>query len=190
MLLQRIRKGENSAKKLAEFMAYRREETVVHLSFMTGIRSETPEALRRNLDMVMHMGNIKGIDPNIGWQILFNRRERAKTYPNFIVAFMFIMNFLPRRFQVSRELMYDVIRMSIREPFFDFLYLTEAEESLALIQQLVVYLKTKPKQMVIKDYDRVLDYENGLLTKLILRCRTLAELNSGVLELTGVSIEV
>lgn len=186
MLLQRIRKGEDSAKKLAEFMAYRRDETVVHLSFMTGIRSETPEALRRNLDMVMHMGNIQGIDPNIGWQILFNRRERAKTYPNFIVAFMFTMNFLPRRMEVTPALMRDILRMCIHEPFFDFLHLTEAEENLLLMQQLVVYLKSRPQQKVIRDYDRLLSYEGGMLTKLILKSRSSAELNNGILSLTGV----
>jgi radical SAM superfamily enzyme YgiQ (UPF0313 family) len=185
-LLQRIRKGEDSAKKLSEFMSYRQEETVIHLSFMTGIRGETPEALKRNLDMVMQMGSLKGVDPNIGWQILFNRKERKKTYPNFLVAFMFIMNFLPPRMGVTPALMRDVLRLCIREPFFDFLYLTEARESLSLMQQLVVYLKSRPHQQVIRDYDRFMNYEGGLITKLILKSRTLKELNTSILSLTGV----
>ncbi len=185
-LLQRIRKGENSVKKLAEFMSYRNPETVIHLSFMTGIRGEKPDALKRNLDMVMHMAGIPGVDPNIGWQMIFNRKERAKTYVNFTVAFLFVMNFLPKSVTVSPELMRDILRMSVREPFFDFLYLTEAEEHLTLMQQLVVYLKSRPNQKAIRDYDRVLNYEGGMITKLILKSRTAKELNSGILSMTGV----
>jgi hypothetical protein len=96
------------------------------------------------------------------------------------------MNFLPRRMLVNPGLMQDVLRMCIREPFFDFLYLTEAQESLALMQGLVVYLKSRPKQKVIKDYDRLLNYQGGTLTKLILKSRSLDELNQGVLSLAGV----
>lgn len=185
-LLQRVRKGEDSAKKLAEFMSYRNPETVIHLSFMTGIRGEKPDALKRNLDMVMRMGSVPDVDPNIGWQMIFNRKERAKTYTNFIVAFLFVMNFLPKGILISPELMRDILRMSIREPFFDFLYLTEAEEHLALMQQLVVYLKSRPNQKTIRDYDRVLAYEGGMITKLILQSRTEKALNIGILTLTGV----
>ena len=168
-------------------MAYRQEETVLHLSFMTGIRGELPQALRRNLDMVMRMGSISNVEPNLGWQILFDRKNRAKTFPNFIVAFMYIMNIIPHRWGVSPALMRDILRMCIREPFFDFLYLTESEASLELMQQLVVYIKSKPQQQLIRDYHRLLDYENGMLTKLILKSRTLKALNDGVLSLAGYS---
>lgn len=185
MLLRRIRKGEDSAKKLAEFMSYRRDETVIHLSFMTGIRSETPEALRRNLDMVMRMGSIQGVDPNIGWQILFNRKDRVKTVPNYIIPFMFALNFIPGRMVASPELMRDILQLCLSEPFFDFWFMTESEESLALMQQLVVFLKSHPQQRVIRDYERLLHFRRGALTKLILKSRTLEDLNSGVLSLMG-----
>ena len=38
----------------------------------------------------------------------------------------------------------------------------------------------------IKDYDRLIAFEGGVLTKLILKSRSLDELNSGVLSLMGV----
>ena len=186
-LLARIRKGEDCGKKLSEFLEYRREETTLHLSFLTGIRGETSQALRHNLDTVLETGALKNVDPNIGWQILFDRRNRAKTaVPNYIVAFMFALNFLPSKVEVSPQLMRDILKFVIQEPFFDFWYMTESDESLALMQQLVVFLKTNPEQKVIKDYDRLLRYEGGALTKLILKSRSLDELNNGVLFLTGV----
>jgi hypothetical protein len=186
-LLARIRKGEDCGKRLAEFLAYRREETTLHLSFLTGIRGETAQALRHNLDKVLEMGALKNVDPNIGWQILFDRRNRVKTaVPNYIVAFMFALNFLPSKVEVSPPLMRDILKFAIKEPFFDFWYMTEAEDSLALMQQLVVFLKTNPQQRVIKDYDRLLSYQGGALTKLILKSRSLDELNNGVLSLMGV----
>jgi hypothetical protein len=185
-LLQRIRKGEDCEKKLAEFLKYRRKETTLHLSFMTGIRGETLPAQLSNLETVLQLGALENVDPNIGWQILFDRRQRAKTFPNYIVAFMFALNFIPGRMTVSKELMRDILRMCTKEPFFDFWYMTEAEESLALMQQLVVFLKKRPQQKVIKDYHRLLNFENGALTKLILKSRSLDELNDGVMSLMGV----
>jgi hypothetical protein len=185
-LLRRVRKGENSAKRLAEFLKYRRKETELHLSFMMGIRGETAAALRRNLEMVLQIGAVEGVEPNIGWQILFNRRERAPSVPNYIIPFMFIMNFLPDRMHVSPALMRDVLQMCIKEPFFDFWCMTESHESLGLMQHLAAFLKSRPQQKVIRDYDRLLRYEGGELTKLILKSRTLEDLNSGVLSMTGV----
>jgi Radical SAM superfamily len=185
-LLRRIRKGENSARRLADFLKYRRKETSLHLSFMMGIRGETPSALRRNLDMVLQVGAVEGIEPNIGWQILFNRRNRAPAVPNYIIPFMFIMNFLPAEMAVSPALMRDILQMCTREPFFDFWCMTESQESLVLMQHLAAFLKSRPQQKVIRDYDRLLRYEGGELTKLILKSRTLEDLNSGVLSLAGV----
>lgn len=184
-LLRRIRKGENSAKRLAEFLKYRKKVTDLHLSFMMGIRGETPSALRRNLEIVLQIGTVEGVEPNIGWQILFNRRERAPAVPNYIIPFMFVMNFLPSQMEVSPLLMRDILQMCMREPFFDFWCMTESHESLALMQHLVVFLKSRPKQRVVKDYDRLLGYEGGALTKLILKSRTLDDLNSGVLTMAG-----
>lgn len=185
-LLQRIRKGENSAERLTEFLKYRRKETVVHLSFMTGIRGETSAALRRNLEMVMQAGSLESVDPNIGWQILFNRRNRAKTVPNYIIPFMFALNFLPQRMNVSPVLMRDILQLCLKEPFFDFWCMTESEQSLALMQQLVVFLKSRPQQRVIRDYERLLHFQEGALTKLILKSRTLDDLNNGVLSVMEV----
>lgn len=181
LMLRRIRKGEDCAKRLAEFLKYRRKDTNVQLSFLTGIRGETSMALRRNLEMVLQAGAIESIKPNIGWQILFNRRNRAKTVPNYIIPFMFALNFLPSRMEASPELMRDILRMCLREPFFDFWYMTESNESLALMQQLVIFLKSRPQQAVIKDYDRLLRFQGGELTKLILKSRTLDDLNRDVL---------
>ncbi len=185
-LLRRIRKGENSAKRLAQFLKYRRKETNLNLSFMMGIRGETPAALRRNLEMVLQVGVIEGIEPNIGWQILFNRRERALAVANYIIPFMFIMNFLPGHMQVSPALMRDILQLCRREPFFDFWYMTESQESLSLMQHLVAFLKSRPEQQVIRDYDRLLSYEDGQLARIILKSKTLDDLNSSVLSLTGV----
>ncbi|MDE1919915.1 MAG: radical SAM protein [Candidatus Omnitrophica bacterium] len=185
-LLRRIRKGENSPKRLAEFLKYRRKETEIHLSFMMGIRGETPSALRRNLEVVLRVGAIEGVEPNIGWQILFNRRHRSPAAANYIVPFMFIMNFLPSQMEISPALMRDILQVCLREPFFDFWYMTEAEDSLALMQQLVTFLKSRPQQKVIRDYDRLLRYQGGDLTKLILKSRTLEQLNSSVLSMAGV----
>ena len=185
-LLRRLGKGENSPKRLAEFLKYRREETDLQLSFMMGIRGETPSALRRNLEMVLQIGAVDGIEPNIGWQILFNRRNRAPAVPNYIIPFMFIMNFLPSHMEVSPALMRDILQMCIREPFFDFWCMTESDQSLGLMQELVVFLKSRPQQRVIRDYDRLLSYEGGELTKLILKSRTLDDLNRGVLSLMEV----
>ncbi|MDP2653387.1 MAG: radical SAM protein [Candidatus Omnitrophota bacterium] len=182
-LLRRIRKGENSAKRLAAFLKYRRKETELQLSFMTGIRGETAPALRRNLEMVLRIGSLNGIEPNIGWQILFNRRDRAPAVPNYIIPFMFIMNFLPIQMEVSPALMRDILQMCLREPFFDFWCMTESEQSLALMQELVFFLKSKPEQRVIRDYDQVLRFQGGTLANLILKSRTLEDLNSGVLSL-------
>jgi radical SAM superfamily enzyme YgiQ (UPF0313 family) len=184
-LLRRIRKGENSAKRLAGFLKYRRKETDLHLSFMMGIRGEDPSALRRNLEMVLQIGAVDGIEPNIGWQILFNRRDRAAAVPNYIIPFMFILNFLPGKMGVSPELMRDILEMCRREPFFDFWCMTESLESLALMKHLVAFLKSRPQQKVIRDYDRLLRYEEGELTNLILKSRTLEDLNSGVLSMAG-----
>lgn len=184
-LLQRIRKGEDCEKRLAEFLKYRRKETTLHLSFMTGIRGETLSAQLSNLESVLQLGALENVDPNIGWQILFNRRQRAGTFSNYIVAFMFALNFIPGRMTVSKELMRDILRMSIDEPFFDFWHMTEAEESLALIQQLVIFLKKRPQQKVIKDYHRLMKFENGALTRLILESRSLDGLNGGVMSLMG-----
>ena len=185
-LLRRIRKGEDSAKRLAGFLKYRRKETDVQLSFLTGIRGETGTALRRNLDMVLRVGGLDGVEPNIGWQILFNRRNRAKTVPNYIIPFMFALNFLPAGREVTPVLMRDILRMCLREPFFDFWCMTESDQSLELMQELMVFLKSRPRQQVIKDYDRLLHYQEGELTKLILKSRTLDELNNGVLALMEV----
>ena len=185
-LLRRVRKGENSGKRLAEFLKYRRKLTNLDLSFMMGIRGETPSALRRNLEMVLQVGAVEGVEPNIGWQILFNRRSRAAVVPNYIIPFMFIMNFLPQRMKVSPALMKDILQMCRREPFFDFWCMTESQESLVLMQHLTAFLKSRPQQKVIRDYDRLLSYEGGELTKLILKSRTLEDLNSGVLSLAGV----
>lgn len=185
-LLRRIRKGEDSAKKLAEFLKYRREETVIHLSFMTGIRGETTAALRRNFEMVMQVGALENVDPNIGWQILFNRRERKEVVPNYIVAFMFALNFLPRRMAVSPALMRDILQFCLKEPFFDFWYMTESEKSLELMQQLVVFLKAHPGQRMFRDYERLLDFHGSALTKVILKSRTLDDLNKDVLALMEV----
>lgn len=185
-LLQRVRKGEDCSEKLAEFLKYRRKETAIHLSFMTGIRGETVEHQRENLETVLQIGDLENVDPNLGWQILFNRRERAKTVPNYIVPFLFALNFIPSRMAVSMELMRDILRMSIEEPFFDFWFMTEAENSLALMQHLVVFLKKRPQQKAIKDYGRIINYEHGALTKAILKSRCLDDLNSGVLALAGV----
>ena len=184
-LLRRIRKGENSAKRLAEFLKYRRKETELHLSFMMGIRGESPSALRRNLEKVLQIGAVEGIEPNIGWQILFNRRNRSPAIPNYIIPFMFIMNFLPPQMQVSPALMRDILQICRKEPFFDFWCMTESHESLSLMKHLVAFLKSRPQQQVIKDYDRLLNYQGGELTKLILKSRTLEELNSGVLSMAG-----
>ncbi len=184
-LLRRIRKGENSGKRLAIFLKFRRKETALQLSFMMGIRGETPSALRRNLEMVLQIGAVDGIEPNIGWQILFNRRNRAPVAPNYIIPFMFIMNFLPGRMEVSPALMRDILQMCREEPFFDFWCMTESQESLVLMQHLVAFLKSRPQQQVIKDYDRLLHYQGGELTKLILKSRTLEELNSSVLSMAG-----
>ncbi len=82
--------------------------------------------------------------------------------------------------------MRDILRMCICEPFFDFWCMTESHESLALMQHLVAFLKSRPQQQVIKDYDRLLRYEGGELTKLILKSRTLDDLNSSVLSMAGV----
>jgi len=184
-LLRRVRKGENSAKRLAAFLKYRRKETDLHLSFMMGIRGETSQALRRNLDMVLQIGSVEGIEPNIGWQILFNRRERVEPVANYIVPYMFIMNFLPPRMTVSPALMRDILQLCRQEPFFDFWYMTESHESLELMQHLAAFLKSRPQQKVIRDYDRLLNFEGGELTKLILKSRSLEDLNSGVLFLAG-----
>ncbi len=186
LLLQRIRKGENSAERLAEFLKYRRKETVIHLSFMTGIRGETGAALRRNLEMMAQTGSLENVDPNIGWQILFNRRDRGRTVPNYIIPFMFALNFLPQRMNVSPALMRDILQMCLREPFFDFWCMTESDQSFALMQQMVVFLKSKPEQRMFRDYERLLHFQGGALTKLILKSRTLDELNKGVLSLTEV----
>ncbi len=186
MLLRRLRKGEDSAKLLGEFFEYRKEETTIHLSFMTGIRGETLSAQMRNLEKILQLGAMTNVDPNIGWQILFDRRHRAKTVPNYIIPFMFALNFIPHHMTVSPALMRDILRMCIKEPFFDFWCMTEAEESLALMQQLVVFLKKRPQQQAIRDYHRLLDYQGGSLTKLILKSRSLEELNTGVLDLMGV----
>ena len=185
-LLRRVRKGENSAKKLAEFLKYRRRETALHLSFMMGIRGETPAALRRNLEKVLQIGVIDGIEPNIGWQILFNRSQRSAAVPNYIVPFMFIMNFLPARMGISPALMKDILKLCLQEPFFDFWYMTESEQSLVLMQHLVAFLHGMPDQRVIRDYDRLLDYEGGALKKLILKSRSVDELNNSILRLAGV----
>ncbi len=185
-LLRRIRKGENSAKKLAEFLKYRRKETDLHLSFMMGIRGETPSALRRNLEMVLQIGNVDGVEPNIGWQILFNRRNRSAVVPNYIIPFMFVMNFLPSNMEVSPELMRDILQICRQEPFFDFWYMTESQDSLVLMQHLMAFLKSRPQQRVIRDYDRLLRYQGGELAKLILKSRTLDDLNSGVFSMAGI----
>ncbi|MBF0571235.1 MAG: radical SAM protein [Candidatus Omnitrophica bacterium] len=185
-LLRRIRKGENSAEKLAEFLKYRRKETDIHLSFMMGIRGETPSALRRNLEMVLKIGAVEGMEPNIGWQISFNRRNRAPAVPNYIIPFMFIMNFLPSHMEISPALMRDILVMCRQEPFFDFWCMTESQESLSLMQHLAAFLKSRPQQKVIRDYDRLLSYEGGELTKLVLKSQTLEDLNRSVLSMAGV----
>ena len=64
--------------------------------------------------------------------------------------------------------------------------MTESEESITLMQQLVVFLKSHPQQRAIRDYDRLLHFQGGALTKLILKSRTLDDLNSGVLSLMEV----
>ncbi len=185
-LLQEIRKGEDSSQKLNEFMSYRREETAIHVSFMTGIRGETPAMLRRNFDMMMGISAFPHVEPNLGWQILFNRLNRVQTFQNVIVAFMHVMNIVPPRMSVSSFLMRDVLSMCLREPFFDFLYLTECEMSLELMQQMVIYFKSHPEQQIVRDYDRLLTYDGGVLVKIILKSRTLNELNNSVLSLMGV----
>lgn len=185
-MLRRIRKGENTAQRLKDFLKYRRKETTLHLSFMMGIRGETPLALSRNLEMVLQIAELGHIEPNIGWQILFNRRNRAEVVPNYIIPFMFVMNFLPGHKKVSPALMKDILQICRQEPFFDFWCMTESQASLALMQHLVIFLKSRPQQKVIRDYDRLLQYQGGDLTKLILKSRTLEDLNNGVLSMAGV----
>jgi radical SAM superfamily enzyme YgiQ (UPF0313 family) len=185
-LLRRIRKGENSAKRLAQFLKYRRTETDLHLSFMMGIRGETPSALRRNLDTVLQIGAVKGVEPNIGWQILFNRQQRGAVVANYIIPFMFIMNFLPARMGITPALMRDILTLCTREPFFDFWYMAESQESLVLMKHLVAFLKSRPQQRVIRDYDRLLGYEKGVLAEMILKSRRLDDLNQSILSFTGV----
>lgn len=185
-LLRRLRKGENSAQQLAEFLKYRRKETIIHLSFMTGIRGETGGALRRNLEMMMQTGSLDNVEPNIGWQILFNRRERRKTIPNYIIPFMFALNFLPPRMDVTSALMRDLLRLCLKEPFFDFWCMTESEQSLSLMQQLIIFLSSNPEESMFRDYERLLRFQGSALTKLILKSRTLDDLNKGVLSLMEV----
>jgi len=185
-LLKVIRKGENSVKKLAEFLAYRRSETALHLSFLTGIRGETPADLRRNLDFITKMDGVPNVEPNLGWNTLFDRKNREAVFPNFAVAFMYMTNMLPHRWSISQAFMKDVVRLCRKEPFFDFLCVTESEVSLKLMQTLVVFMKTQPRQQFFREYDRFLTYENGLLPRLILKSRALEQLNEGLLSAMGV----
>jgi len=184
-LLRRIRKGEDSAKRLAQFLKYRRNETTVQLSFMMAIRGETPAALRHNLETVLQLGALEAVEPNLGWQILFNRRDRAAVVPNYIIPYMFLLNFLPKTMKVSPALMKDILSLCLKEPFFDFWFMTESQQSLSLMQHLVAFLKSRPQQKVIKDYELLMRFQSGALTKLILKSRTLEELNRGVLSLSG-----
>jgi hypothetical protein len=161
-------------------------ETSVHLSFLTGIRGETIPALRRNLETALRVGQIEGVMPIVIWQILYERHSRGKAVTNYIIPFMFMLNFIPERMELSLAFMKDILALCIAEPFFDFLCMTESSKSLELMQQLVIFLKSNPQQRTIKDYERLLHFQGGGLTKLILKSRSLEELNSGVLSMVGI----
>lgn len=180
-LVNSLNKGENTTKCLAEFLTYWKKKVALEFSFIAGMKGESVKDLKDNLAFISKLQALQKVSVYLGYEILFNQKKRVRAKENYLIAFLLLFNSLSSDKEIELKFLNKLLSFCLNERFFDFFILTENEDSLDILQEIVRYYRANKSQKVMRDYGKFMDYQGGEFSNMLLKSKSLEELNKKIL---------
>ncbi|MBF0485624.1 MAG: radical SAM protein [Candidatus Omnitrophica bacterium] len=180
-VLKSAHKQEDVLPLLVGFLKYWKQKTILELSFMMGIKGETPALLQQNLALISKFSKMPRISTILAYTILFNEQRRKGAQENYLIPLLFSLNYLHGKKDVSPEFFRKLLFFCRKNEFFNFFFLTENTQSLELFKEMKRFYQANPKEPAIESYRNMFLFEGGAFADMIESAGSLDGLNRDVL---------